>query len=141
MPEQLPRQLVLACFNQHLEFNVCQRHEQPAGRAGIRLEVRTLDYGRWVSGADEDVDLWLGTLNLEHEHAFAPYAWLQGTPLLRKVWGSQQRLWQGLTQWRASGKEPGPRALLASVQQQGWFVPLFHHWLELESRVGVHGCG
>ena len=35
--------------------------------------------------------------------------------------------------------EPGPRALLATVQQQSWFVPLFHHWLELESRVGVHG--
>ena len=42
--------------------------------------MRTLDYGRWVSGEDEDVDLWFGTLNLEHEHAFAPYAWLQGTP-------------------------------------------------------------
>ena len=40
---------------------------------------------------------------------------------------------------RASGAEPGPRALLARVQQQSWFVPLFHHWLELESRVGVHG--
>lgn len=34
---------------------------------------------------------------------------------------------------------PGPRPLLAEVQRQGWFVPLFHHWLELESRVGVHG--
>lgn len=44
-----------------------------------------------------------------------------------------------LRQWRASGEEPGPRALLARVQQQSWFVPLFHHWLELESRVGVHG--
>ena len=53
--------------------------------------------------------------------------------------GGQQALWQGLTQWRASGAEPGPRALLAEVQRQGWFVPLFHHWLELESRVGVHG--
>jgi SgrR family transcriptional regulator len=29
--------------------------------------------------------------------------------------------------------------LLAEVQRQGWFVPLCHHWLELESRVGVHG--
>ncbi|MNH36952.1 HTH-type transcriptional regulator SgrR [compost metagenome] len=59
--------------------------------------------------------------------------------MLRRVWGGQQALWQGLTQWRASGAEPGPRALLAEVQRQGWFVPLFHHWLELESRVGVHG--
>ena len=139
-PARLPTRLVLACFNQHLEFEECAGAMAGLlGSQGIELEVRTLDYGRWVSGTDEDVDLWLGTLNLEHEHAFAPYAWLQGTPLLRKVWGSQQRLWQGLTQWRASGEEPGPRALLASVQQQGWFVPLFHHWLELESRVGVHG--
>ena len=131
---------MLACFNQHLEFNECANAMASLlAEQGIRLEVRTLDYGRWVSGADEDVDLWLGTLNLEHEHAFAPYAWLQGTPLLRKVWGGQQRLWQGLTQWRASGAEPGPRPLLAEVQRQGWFVPLFHHWLELESRVGVHG--
>ncbi|MFM5162151.1 HTH-type transcriptional regulator SgrR [Aeromonas rivipollensis] len=139
-PGLLPTRLVLACFNQHLEFNECANAMASLlAEQGIRLEVRTLDYGRWVSGADEDVDLWLGTLNLEHEHAFAPYAWLQGTPLLRRVWGSQQALWQGLTQWRASGAEPGPRALLAEVQRQGWFVPLFHHWLELESRVGVHG--
>lgn len=139
-PTRLPERLVLACFNQHLEFEECAG--AMAGllaEQGIALEVRTLDYGRWVSGADEDVDLWLGTLNLEHEHAFAPYAWLQGTPLLRRVWGGRQALWQGLTQWRASGVEPGPRALLAEVQRQGWFVPLFHHWLELESRVGVHG--
>lgn len=139
-PALLPTRLVLACFNQHLEFNECANAMASLlAEQGIRLEVRTLDYGRWVSGADEDVDLWLGTLNLEHEHAFAPYAWLQGTPLLRRVWGGQQALWQGLTQWRASGAEPGPRALLAEVQRQGWFVPLFHHWLELESRVGVHG--
>ena len=139
-PALLPTRLVLACFNQHLEFNECANAMASLlAEQGIRLEVRTLDYGRWVSGADEDVDLWLGTLNLEHEHAFAPYAWLQGTPLLRRVWGGQQALWQGLTQWRASGAEPGPRALLAQVQRQGWFVPLFHHWLELESRVGVHG--
>lgn len=139
-PVLLPTRLVLACFNQHLEFNECANAMASLlAEQGIRLEVRTLDYGRWVSGADEDVDLWLGTLNLEHEHAFAPYAWLQGTPLLRRVWGGQQALWQGLTQWRASGAEPGPRALLAEVQRQGWFVPLFHHWLELESRVGVHG--
>ncbi|WP_393936277.1 HTH-type transcriptional regulator SgrR [Aeromonas rivipollensis] len=139
-PALLPTRLVLACFNQHLEFNECANAiASLLAEQGIRLEVRTLDYGRWVSGEDEDVDLWLGTLNLEHEHAFAPYAWLQGTPLLRRVWGGQQALWQGLTQWRASGAEPGPRALLAEVQRQGWFVPLFHHWLELESRVGVHG--
>ncbi|WP_404839888.1 HTH-type transcriptional regulator SgrR [Aeromonas media] len=139
-PALLPTRLVLACFNQHLEFNECANAMASLlAEQGILLEVRTLDYGRWVSGADEDVDLWLGTLNLEHEHAFAPYAWLQGTPLLRRVWGGQQALWQGLTQWRASGAEPGPRALLAQVQRQGWFVPLFHHWLELESRVGVHG--
>ena len=139
-PALLPTRLVLACFNQHLEFNECANAMASLlAEQGILLEVRTLDYGRWVSGADEDVDLWLGTLNLEHEHAFAPYAWLQGTPLLRRVWGGQQALWQGLTQWRASGAEPGPRALLAEVQRQGWFVPLFHHWLELESRVGVHG--
>lgn len=139
-PTRLPTTLVLACFNQHLEFNECAgAMSSLLAEQGIRLEVRTLDYGRWVSGADEDVDLWLGTLNLEHEHAFAPYAWLLGTPLLRQVWASQRPLWQGLTQWRASGEEPGPRALLARVQQQGWFVPLFHHWLELESRVGVHG--
>ena len=139
-PALLPTRLVLACFNQHLEFNECANAMASLlAEQGIRLEVRTLDYGRWVSGEDEDVDLWLGTLNLEHEHAFAPYAWLQGTPLLRRVWGGQQALWQGLTQWRASGAEPGPRDLLAEVQRQGWFVPLFHHWLELESRVGVHG--
>ncbi|WP_139751033.1 HTH-type transcriptional regulator SgrR [Aeromonas media] len=139
-PARLPTRLVLACFNQHLEFEECAGAMAGLlGSQGIELEVRTLDYGRWVSGTDEDVDLWLGTLNLEHEHAFAPYAWLQGTPLLRRVWGGQQALWQGLTQWRASGAEPGPRALLAEVQRRGWFVPLFHHWLELESRVGVHG--
>lgn len=139
-PTRLPERLVLACFNQHLEFEECAgAMASLLAEQGIALEVRTLDYGRWVSGADEDVDLWLGTLNLEHEHAFAPYAWLQGTPLLRRVWGGRQALWQGLTQWRASGVEPGPRALLAEVQRQGWFVPLFHHWLELESRVGVHG--
>ncbi|MFQ1768520.1 HTH-type transcriptional regulator SgrR [Aeromonas veronii] len=139
-PQSLPQRLVLACFNQHIEFNECAgAMADLLGSQGIELEVRTLDYGRWVSGEDEDVDLWLGTLNLEHAGPFAPYAWLQGTPLLRKVWGSQYTLWQGLTQWRASGEEPGPRTLLATVQQQGWFVPLFHHWLELESRVGVHG--
>ncbi|HHQ4780282.1 TPA: HTH-type transcriptional regulator SgrR [Aeromonas veronii] len=139
-PAQLPGRLVLACFNQHLEFNECANAMSSLlAEQGIRLEVRILDYSRWVSGEDEDVDLWLGTLNLEHAGPFAPYAWLQGTPLLRKVWGSQYTLWQGLTQWRASGEEPGPRTLLATVQQQGWFVPLFHHWLELESRVGVHG--
>ncbi|BCS50144.1 ABC transporter substrate-binding protein [Aeromonas jandaei] len=139
-PQSLPQRLVLACFNQHIEFNECAGAMADLLRAqGIELEVRTLDYGRWVSGEDEDVDLWLGTLNLEHEGPFAPYGWLQGTPLLRRVWGSQLPLWQGLTQWRASGAEPGPRALMARVQQQGWFVPLFHHWLELESRTGVHG--
>lgn len=139
-PAALPTRLVLACFNQHLEFEECANAMASLlGEQGIRLEVRTLDYGRWVSGADEDVDLWLGTLNLEHEGPFAPYAWLQGTPLLQQVWGGQQALWQGLAQWRASGAEPGPRALLAEVQRQGWFVPLFHHWLELESRAGVHG--
>ena len=139
-PQSLPQRLVLACFNQHIEFNECAGAMADLLRAqGIELEVRTLDYGRWVSGEDEDVDLWLGTLNLEHEGPFAPYGWLQGTPLLRRVWASQLPLWQGLTQWRASGAEPGPRALMARVQQQGWFVPLFHHWLELESRVGVHG--
>uniref|UniRef100_UPI003B9F7A8F HTH-type transcriptional regulator SgrR n=1 Tax=Aeromonas jandaei TaxID=650 RepID=UPI003B9F7A8F len=139
-PQSLPQRLVLACFNQHIEFNECAgAMADLLGAQGIELEVRTLDYGRWVSGEDEDVDLWLGTLNLEHEGPFAPYGWLQGTPLLRRVWASQQPLWQGLTQWRASGAEPGPRALMAQVQQQGWFVPLFHHWLELESRTGVHG--
>ncbi|WP_421192664.1 HTH-type transcriptional regulator SgrR [Aeromonas jandaei] len=139
-PQSLPQRLVLACFNQHIEFNECAgAMADLLGSQGIELEVRTLDYGRWVSGEDEDVDLWLGTLNLEHEGPFAPYGWLQGTPLLRRVWASQQPLWQGLTQWRASGAEPGPRALMAGVQQQGWFVPLFHHWLELESRTGVHG--
>ncbi|MBL0599334.1 HTH-type transcriptional regulator SgrR [Aeromonas jandaei] len=139
-PQSLPQRLVLACFNQHIEFNECAgAMADLLGAQGIELEVRTLDYGRWVSGEDEDVDLWLGTLNLEHEGPFAPYGWLQGTPLLRRVWASQQPLWQGLTQWRASGAEPGPRALMARVQQQGWFVPLFHHWLELESRTGVHG--
>ncbi|MGL5815458.1 MAG: HTH-type transcriptional regulator SgrR [Aeromonas sp.] len=139
-PAELPTQLVLACFSQHLEFNECGRAMASLlAEQGIALEVRTLDYDRWVSGVDEDVDLWLGTLNLEHEQAFAPYAWLQGTPLLRRVWAGQQGLWQGLTQWRACGVEPGPRALLAEVQRQGRFVPLFHHWLELESRVGVHG--
>ena len=139
-PAQLPGRLVLACFNQHLEFNECANAMSSLlAEQGIRLEVRTLDYGRWVSGEDEDVDLWLGTLNLEHAGPFAPYAWLQGTPLLRKVWSCQHELWQGLMQRRASGEEPGPRALLATVQQQSWFVPLFHHWLELESRVGVHG--
>ncbi|MHC9245743.1 HTH-type transcriptional regulator SgrR [Aeromonas jandaei] len=139
-PQSLPQRLVLACFNQHIEFNECAgAMADLLGSQGIELEVRTLDYGRWVSGEDEDVDLWLGTLNLEHEGPFAPYGWLQGTPLLRRVWASQQPLWQGLTQWRASGAEPGPRALMARVQQQGWFVPLFHHWLELESRIGVHG--
>ncbi|WP_421232482.1 HTH-type transcriptional regulator SgrR [Aeromonas jandaei] len=139
-PQSLPQRLVLACFNQHIEFNECAgAMADLLGSQGIELEVRTLDYGRWVSGEDEDVDLWLGTLNLEHEGPFAPYGWLQGTPLLRRVWGSQLPLWQGLTQWRASGAEPGPRALMARVQQQGWFVPLFHHWLELESRIGVHG--
>ncbi|RQM77252.1 HTH-type transcriptional regulator SgrR [Aeromonas jandaei] len=139
-PQSLPQRLVLACFNQHIEFNECAgAMAELLGSQGIELEVRTLDYGRWVSGEDEDVDLWLGTLNLEHEGPFAPYGWLQGTPLLRRVWGSQLPLWQGLTQWRASGAEPGPRALMARVQQQGWFVPLFHHWLELESRTGVHG--
>ncbi|MBL0610517.1 HTH-type transcriptional regulator SgrR [Aeromonas jandaei] len=139
-PQSLPQRLVLACFNQHIEFNECAgAMADLLGAHGIELEVRTLDYGRWVSGEDEDVDLWLGTLNLEHEGPFAPYGWLQGTPLLRRVWGSQLPLWQGLTQWRASGAEPGPRALMARVQQQGWFVPLFHHWLELESRTGVHG--
>lgn len=140
LPQSLPQRLVLACFNQHIEFNECAgAMADLLGSQGIELEVRTLDYGRWVSGEDEDVDLWLGTLNLEHEGPFAPYGWLQGTPLLRRVWGSQLPLWQGLTQWRASGAEPGPRALMARVQQQGWFVPLFHHWLELESRTGVHG--
>ncbi|MFM5520996.1 HTH-type transcriptional regulator SgrR [Aeromonas jandaei] len=139
-PQSLPQRLVLACFNQHIEFNECAGAMADLLRSqGIELEVRTLDYGRWVSGEDEDVDLWLGTLNLEHEGPFAPYGWLQGTPLLRRVWASQLPLWQGLTQWRASGAEPGPRALMARVQQQGWFVPLFHHWLELESRTGVHG--
>ncbi|MCQ4054971.1 HTH-type transcriptional regulator SgrR [Aeromonas jandaei] len=139
-PQSLPQRLVLACFNQHIEFNECAgAMADLLGSQGIELEVRTLDYGRWVSGEDEDVDLWLGTLNLEHEGPFAPYGWLQGTPLLRRVWASQLPLWQGLTQWRASGAEPGPRALMARVQQQGWFVPLFHHWLELESRTGVHG--
>ncbi|MCF7716596.1 HTH-type transcriptional regulator SgrR [Aeromonas jandaei] len=139
-PQSLPQRLVLACFNQHIEFNECAgAMADLLGSQGIELEVRTLDYGRWVSGEDEDVDLWLGTLNLEHEGPFAPYGWLQGTPLLRRVWASQLPLWQGLTQWRASGAEPGPRALMAQVQQQGWFVPLFHHWLELESRTGVHG--
>ncbi|WP_421172980.1 HTH-type transcriptional regulator SgrR [Aeromonas sp. 601115] len=139
-PHSLPQRLVLACFNQHIEFNECAgAMADLLGSQGVELEVRTLDYGRWVSGEDEDVDLWLGTLNLEHEGPFAPYGWLQGTPLLRRVWGSQLPLWQGLTQWRASGAEPGPRALMARVQQQGWFVPLFHHWLELESRTGVHG--
>ncbi|MFL9628818.1 HTH-type transcriptional regulator SgrR [Aeromonas jandaei] len=139
-PQSLPQRLVLACFNQHIEFNECAgAMADLLGAQGIELEVRTLDYGRWVSGEDEDVDLWLGTLNLEHEGPFAPYGWLQGTPLLRRVWGSQLPLWQGLTQWRASGAEHGPRALMARVQQQGWFVPLFHHWLELESRTGVHG--
>ncbi len=139
-PQSLPQRLVLACFNQHIEFNECAgAMADLLWSQGIELEVRTLDYGRWVSGEDEDVDLWLGTLNLEHEGPFAPYGWLQGTPLLRRVWGSQLPLWQGLTQWRASGAEPGPRALMAQVQQQGWFVPLFHHWLELESRTGVHG--
>ncbi|QWL59860.1 HTH-type transcriptional regulator SgrR [Aeromonas jandaei] len=139
-PQSLPQRLVLACFNQHIEFNECAgAMAELLGSQGIELEVRTLDYGRWVSGEDEDVDLWLGTLNLEHEGPFAPYGWLQGTPLLRRVWASQLPLWQGLTQWRASGAEPGPRALMARVQQQGWFVPLFHHWLELESRTGVHG--
>lgn len=139
-PQSLPQRLVFACFNQHIEFNECAgAMADLLGSQGIELEVRTLDYGRWVSGEDEDVDLWLGTLNLEHEGPFAPYGWLQGTPLLRRVWASQLPLWQGLTQWRASGAEPGPRALMARVQQQGWFVPLFHHWLELESRTGVHG--
>ena len=139
-PQSLPQRLVLACFNQHIEFNECAgAMADLLGSQGIELEVRTLDYGRWVSGEDEDVDLWLGTLNLEHEGPFAPYGWLQGTPLLRRVWASQQALWQGLTQWRAHGEEPGPRALLAEVQRQSWFVPLFHHWLELESRTGVHG--
>ncbi|MGY3942026.1 HTH-type transcriptional regulator SgrR [Aeromonas tecta] len=139
-PAQLPVRLVLACFNQHLEFNECAgAMASLLGEQGITLEVRSLDYDRWVSGEDEDVDLWLGTLNLEHAQAFAPYAWLLGTPLLQKVWSRQTGLWQGLTQWRACGAEPGPRALLAEVQRQHWFVPLFHHWLELESRVGVHG--
>ncbi len=57
-PALLPTRLVLACFNQHLEFNECANAMASLlAEQGIRLEVRTLDYGRWVSGADEDVDL------------------------------------------------------------------------------------
>ena len=44
-PKQLPRQLVLACFNQHLEFNECANAMSSLlAEQGIRLEVRTLDY-------------------------------------------------------------------------------------------------
>jgi argininosuccinate lyase len=44
-----------------------------------------------------------------------------------------------LTQQEQHALEAALNALLAEVQRQSWFVPLFHHWLELESRVGVHG--
>ena len=114
--------LVLACFNQHLEFEECAG--AMAGllaEQGIALEVRTLDYGRWVSGRTGRGSL------ARHPQPGArarlrPYAWLQGTPCCAG-YGGRQTLWRGLTQWRASGVEPGPRALLAEVQRQGWFVP------------------
>ncbi|MCR3965447.1 ABC transporter substrate-binding protein, partial [Aeromonas veronii] len=50
-PVSLPARLVLACFNQHLEFNECaSAMSSLLAEQGIQLEVRTLDYGRWVSG-------------------------------------------------------------------------------------------
>ncbi len=133
---------MLACFNQHLEFNECANAMSSLlGSQGIELEVRTLDYGRWVSGEDEDVDLWLGTLNLEHAGPFAPYVWLQGTPLLRKVWGSQHELWQGLIQWRASGTEPGPAPCWQGCSSRAGLCRCFTTGWSWRAGSACTGCG
>ena len=52
------------------------------------------------------MDLWLRHPQPEHEGALPPRL-VAGHPL-RRVWAGQQALWQGLTQWRAHGEEPGP---------------------------------
>lgn len=141
MPEALPGRLVIACFNQHLEFEELARAMVTClGQFDIALELRELDYAEWASGQAEDVDLWLGTVNMEHERDFAAYAWLQGIPLLHRIWSAEPWLWSGLTDWRSlSDEEHSPRRLLLRLQNEGWFMPLFHHWLSMESRVGVHG--
>lgn len=84
----------------------------------------------------------LSTLNLEHTGSFAPYAWLQGTPLLRKVWGSQHELWQGLMQWRASGEVPSPRTGVHGVRMTalGWF-DFRSAWLRPEPGDQTEGDG
>ncbi|MGL5286619.1 MAG: HTH-type transcriptional regulator SgrR, partial [Aeromonas sp.] len=63
-----------------------------------------------------------------------------GIPLLHRIWSAETWLWRGLTDWRSlSDEEHSPRRLLLRLQNEGWFMPLFHHWLSMESRVGVHG--
>ena len=60
-------------------------------------------------------------------------------PLLRAAWSSLEPLWAQLSDWRSQGARPGPRQWLRQRQSESRFLPLFHHWLELESRSGVHG--
>lgn len=139
-PAALPARLVVACFNQHLEFReLAGAMAGLLASHGVALELRELDYSRWARGEDEDVDLWLGTVNLEHDRDFAAYTWLQGVPLLRAAWSSLEPLWAQLSDWRSQGARPGPRQWLRQRQSESRFLPLFHHWLELESRSGVHG--
>lgn len=136
----LPHRLVLAYFSQHLEFAALaavmgSRLEQE----GIELVVREVDYHTWARGDWEGVDIWLGTVNLEQASDYAVYAWLQELPLLRAVWHDESSFWQGLTLWRDGLHEMGVREEVARLQRRALFMPLFHHWLELENRSGVNG--
>ena len=74
---------------------------------GIQLEVRTPGLRPLGEREDEDVDLWFGTLNLEHEHAFALTPGCRA-PLLRQVWGGQQAPVAGIDAVARHGEEPGP---------------------------------
>ena len=138
-PQSLPQRLVLACFNQHIgSMRVPGAVADLLGSRG-ELEVRTLDYGRWVSGEDGDVDLWRVPSICRTWGPFAT-AGCRAPPCCAGCGPASRPCGEGLTRWRALVKSPAPRPA-GRVQRQSWFVPLFHPQLEL-SRTGVHGgCG
>ncbi|ENY71672.1 ABC transporter substrate-binding protein [Aeromonas diversa CDC 2478-85] len=136
----LPHRLVLACFKQHLEFAALAAVMGSILREeGVELEVREVDYHSWACGDLEGVDLWLGAVNLEQASDYAVYAWLQELPLLRAVWHEALSFWQGLPLWRSGQQGVALREEMAQLQREALFMPLFHHWLELENQYGVNG--
>ena len=139
--DHLTPTLRLAYHCQHPEYPMLVAQMQKILAAeGIQLEAVQLDYEQWAKGEDE-VDLWLGTVNFPVPEEWHVGAWLLGMPLLQSSisGGNQARFSAWQQQWRNGSLSSNQ--LTQQVIGEGWLQPLFHHWMRLkgpEQAQGIH---